>query len=62
MLCQTGKASYLCSPKLLRESSSTNAGLANEKLKKSQHFFGRIEKVVIFALPNKKGVKNQFLR
>jgi len=36
--------------------------MTNKKVEKSQQIFGRIEKVVIFALPNKKGVKKSVLK
>ena len=36
--------------------------LAHKKLKKINNIFGRITEVLIFALPNKKGVKKSVLR
>jgi hypothetical protein len=34
----------------------------SKRLKKINNNFGRIKELRIFALPNKKGVKKQFLR
>jgi hypothetical protein len=62
MLYRPGKASYLCSPKLIRERLLQMPLLGGRKLEKVNNNFGRIRKVYIFACPNKKGAKKIVLR
>ena len=63
MLATHVQASYLCSPKLIRERSSTKCLQPSKKgWKKSTIICGRIRKVYIFACPDKKRDKKVVLR
>jgi hypothetical protein len=61
MLVTDVQASYLCSPKMQREALLQNAYSTTKKVEKTQHIFGRIKKVLIFALPIKNGVVKKLL-
>jgi hypothetical protein len=58
MLCHDGKGSYLCCPQIIRgEVLLQKPFTAFKKLRKVNIIFGRVKKICIFALPNKKGEK-----